>query len=380
MEYKPKTIFWLAGENSGDLHASLVMHRLNGDIPYLNHIGIGGNRMQKEGLQPLFAFGRFAVMGFAEVIKHLRFFMKVEAAIKKVFQTAKPDLVILVDYPGLNMRVAKFAEAAKIPVLYFICPQFWAWKHNRVYDLKANTHHVACILPFEADMLSIHNIRNTYVGHPIAEEVSYELDRDAFARFYGLDPAKQWIGFFPGSRNDEVERLLPVYLQTLSMLDQDKYQFLFSKARSVSHPLFTFILDQHPAIRPYIIDGYNYEMMKYSEFLVIKSGTTTLEAAYIGTPSVIVYKTGKISYQIGKRFIRVDKIGLPNIILEQKVLPELIQDEVTPRNISQTILSCLGDAQVMSKMKQELTHIHKLLGNKTASKEMVKIISEMLGL
>jgi lipid-A-disaccharide synthase len=174
------------------------MNHLNKEIPYIRHTGIGGSRMKAEGLKQLFPFERFAVMGFIEVLKHLRFFLQVEKAIKKQFRNEKPDLVILVDYPGLNLRIAKLACDFAIPVLYFIVPQFWAWKHNRVYQLKDYTRQIACILPFEEELLRIHNINATYVGHPIAEEINFELDRDGFARFYGLDPKKSWIGFDPG--------------------------------------------------------------------------------------------------------------------------------------------------------------------------------------
>lgn len=375
-----KTIFWLAGENSGDLHASLVMHKLNEEIPYIRHIGIGGNRMKAEGLQQILPFERFAVMGFVEVIKHLAFFIRVEITIKKLLREEKPDLVILVDYPGMNLRISKIAADERIKVLYFIAPQFWAWKHNRVFKLKEHTSHVACILPFEEELLNIHNIKVTYVGHPIAEEINYELDRPAFARFFGLDPEKKWIGFFPGSRNNEVERLLLIYLKTINQLDKDKYQFLFSKARSVSHSLYSQLIDTYSKTNPFVIDGYNYEMMKYCDFLVIKSGTTTLEASFIGTPSVIVYIANRISYEIGKRFVKLKMIGLPNIILEKKVLPELIQDDVNPGNIAYHINTYLNDTEKYNNVKQELINIHNLLGNKVASKETVEIIREMLNL
>ena len=375
-----KTVFWLAGENSGDLHASLVMNLLNREIPYIKHIGIGGNRMKAEGLQQLFPFERFAVMGFVEVIKHLFFFWKVERTIHKKLAEIKPDLAILVDYPGLNLRIARLADDLRIDVLYFIAPQFWAWKHKRVYQLRERTRQVACILPFEPELLHINNINATYVGHPIAEEINFELDRQAFARFYGLDPQKQWLGFFPGSRNNEVSKLLPVYLETISKLDANRFQFLFSKSRSVSHRLYNELIDSSTKVKPFIIDGYNYDMMKHCEVLVVKSGTTTLETAYIGTPAIIVYIANRISYEIGKRFVKVDKIGLPNIILEKKVLPELIQDEVNPSNIVRHINSFVDDSALYNSVKADLHRIHDLLGDRVCSKETVKIIRDMLKL
>ncbi len=373
-----RTLFWLAGENSGDLHASFVMRRLNEDVPYLKHTGIGGFRMIQEGLSPLFPFSRFAVMGFIEVVQHLFFFMKVEAKIKSFFRRQKPDLVILVDYPGLNLRIARFAEDEGIPVLYYICPQFWAWKHNRVFQLKENTRHVACILPFEKELLNIHNINSTYVGHPIAEEVSFELDKITFSRFFGIQESKKWIGFFPGSRMTEVQNLLPVFLETAKKFSHDEYHILISKARSIQMSVFQEYLRRSKNIT--IVDGYHYEMMKYCDFLVLKSGTSTLEAAYIGTPAIIVYKANELSYRLGKRFIRINKIGLPNIVLEKDVYPELLQNDVNPDKIHSKIMQYLNDAALYTGVKKDLNKLHHLLGEKSASKETVKIIRKLLNL
>lgn len=374
-------IFWLVGENSGDLHASLVMKRLNQDIQSLMHYGIGGARMQKEGLIPIFpkvSFDRFSVMGFTEVLKHLFFFLNVERQIKQIFTTDKPDIAILVDYPGLNLRIAKIADNERIPVLYFICPQFWAWKHKRVYQLRENVKHVACILPFEKELLDIHNVSCTYVGHPIAEEVQYELDRDSFARFFGLNPQKKWIGFFPGSRNSEVGRMLPVFLASLRYWNAAEYEFLFSKARTVSHQNYLDMMEESKDRKAALIDGYTYEMMKYCDFLIVTSGTATLEAAFIGTPMVIVYKTSPISYQIGKRLVRVKRIGLPNIILEQDVLPELVQDEVTPQGIYQRASAIMNNPQHYEEIRLALSKIKALLGERKASIQMLKIIKKIL--
>lgn len=344
----------------------------------LDHIGIGGSRMQREGLKPLYQFDRFAVMGFVEVLRHLFFFLQVERTVKQTFATEKPDLVILVDYPGLNLRIARMADDAKIPVLYFICPQFWAWKHGRVYDLKATVRHVACILPFEKELLDIHNVPCSYVGHPIAEEVHFQLERNEFARFYGLNPDKKWIGFFPGSRNSELARMLPVFLETIQSWDSSEYEFLFSKAKSVSHQSYLDMLEKSNDKKATIIDGYTYEMMKYCDFLIVTSGTATLEAAYIGTPLLIVYKTSSISYQIGKHLVRIKRIGLPNIVLDEDVLPELVQGDVRPDNIFKTANAIMNDTERYTGIKEKLNSIKTLLGEKKASSQMSLIIQDLL--
>lgn len=379
-ESKSYRIFWLAGENSGDLHASLVMRSINASLPRVEHLGIGGSRMQEQGLKPLFPFARFNVMGFVEVLGHLGFFLKVQRRIKRLFQEQRPDLAILVDYPGLNLRVAFMADELRIPVLYFISPQFWAWKHKRVHQLRANVRHVACILPFEQDLLEIHNVTATYVGHPIAEEVHYELSREEFARFYSLDPRKQWLGFLPGSRDGEIRRMLPVFLQAAKLFAPERFEFLFSKARTVSHPLFMDLLQSSGLPKAQIIDGYRYEMMKYADFLISTSGTATLEAAYIGTPLLIGYKASPISYQLGKYFIRIQRIGLPNIVLDQDLLPELIQNELTPTRIKATALEILDDPARLQAIRQELSRLRSILAEKTTSVEMLRIVKGLLQL
>lgn len=372
---KARTIFWLVGESSGDLHAELVMKALNDHFPNLKHVGIGGPRMQKLGLKPLYPFDRFAVMGFVEVIKHLPFFISVQKGIRRLFRQEKPDLAILVDYPGLNLRIAHLADEFRIPVLYFICPQFWAWKHERVFKLKESTRHVACILPFEEEILAIHSITSSYVGHPIAEEVKFELDRDSFARFFGLDPHKKWIGFFPGSRNNEIDKMLPVYLKAADKWQTDEYQMLFSKSRSVNHQAYMAHLNGKSGIK--IIDGYNYELMKYCELLICTSGTVTLEAAYIGTPTVICYKASPLSYLIGRHFVRIKRIGLPNIVLDQDLLPELIQTEMSAENIYKKGNELLLDKALNAHVRKELFRLKALLSDKKPSQEIPKIVQHL---
>lgn len=368
-------IFWLVGESSADLHSELVMKALNDKFGNLTHIGIGGPRMQRQGLKPLFPFERFAVMGFVEVVKHLLFFLKVEYKISKLFSNEKIDLAILVDYPGLNLRIAKMADEMRIPVLYFICPQFWAWKHNRVYQLKDSVRYVACILPFEEEMLTIHDINCSYVGHPIAEEIKFELDRDSFARFFDLDVNKKWIGFFPGSRNNEISKMLPIFLKASKNWNENEYELLFSKSRSVNHQLYMSYLEDNKQIK--LVDGYNYDMMKYCELLICTSGTVTLEAAYIGTPLIICYKANLFSYLIGRFFVKIKRIGLPNIVLDEDVLPELIQAKMTAENIYQTGNQILNDPEYSMQIRKQLFKLKAMLSDKHPSVEMPKLVQHL---
>lgn len=373
-----KRIFWLAGENSGDLHASLVLQELTKRNPDWQNFGIGGSEMQKYGFLSLFPFERFSVMGFWEVLKHISFFMKVERSIKFSFQKNPPDLVVLVDYPGLNMLIAKIASKLNIPVLYFISPQFWAWKYNRIFKMKKYTKEIAFILPFEEKYFIKHCVNASYVGHPIAEEIQIKLTKKQFAEKFKLDTKKTWLGFLPGSRDNEINKMLPVYLQTIKEFDLDKFEFLISKANSVSDILFSIILLKNKNVHLKIIDSDRYEMMKHCDMLVVTSGTATIETAYIGTPFIIVYKTSKISYQLGKRFIKIDRIGLPNIVLDKSVVPELIQSEVNAVNIAANMKNILHSELEYKRIVDDLRNLHEILGSRSVSNEVSNIIEELV--
>lgn len=371
-------IFWLAGEYSADLHAGLVMRGLNAALPGLRHSGIGGARMQAEGLEPLYPFSRFNVMGFAEVLGHLNFFRQVETGIRSFFRDDPPDLAILVDHPGLNLRIARLASAFGIPVLYFICPQFWAWHPGRVNQLRGRVRHVACILPFEQKLLAAHNVPATYVGHPIAEEIDLQLDRAGFASLCGLDPAKRWIGFLPGSRDAVIRGMLPVYLEAARELSRQGFELLVSQANTVSPPLFRQLCHAAPVPGLKVVTTHRHELMRHCELLVSTSGTATLEAAYIGTPQLICYKTSPLSFAIGRRLVRIKRIGLPNLVLERDLLPELIQNACQPHSIVKVALGLLNDPARLQAMRKELARLRGMLSEPRASVEMTRLVKVLL--
>ena len=374
---KKVRIFWIAGENSGDLHASIVLKELTKRYNNIENFGIGGEKMKSYGFKAIYPFERFSVMGFVEVVKHLTFFAGVEKRIKNIFKYIPPDLVVLIDYPGLNMRIAKLAKSYNIPVLYFIVPQFWAWKFKRIFKLQKYTDHIAYILPFEEKHFTKHNIDASFVGHPISEEITIKLSREEFAQKYDLDQSKKWLGFLPGSRNAELKNMLPEFVNAIDMFDPNKYEFLISQASSVSTILFQGMINK-ANMNIKIIQDMNYELMKHCDFLTVTSGTATIETAYLGTPFIIVYKTSKSSYQIGKRFIKIDKIGLPNIIIEKDIVPELIQDDVNGKNIHAKITEIFSDEKKYNKISNELKALHDILGSKTPSTEVADIIGKMI--
>jgi lipid-A-disaccharide synthase len=329
--------------------------------------------MKKAGFQPLYPFEKFCVMGFLEVAKQAAFFLKVEHDIIHLLSNDQPDLVVLVDYPGLNIRIAEKLARLGIKILYYISPQFWAWKYHRIHKLRKFCKHICYILPFEKDYFEKENIPATYVGHPIAEEIITRLSKEDFADKYGLDLQKKWLGFFPGSRYSEVKKLLPIFIKTVQNLSAEDYQFLFSQAASISDFKEFNIPEQVK-----ILNTDNYEMMKHCDFLVVKSGTTTLECAFTGTPFCIVYKTSQTSYEIGKRLVHIKRIGLPNIVLDDDAIPELVQHDANPNKISKKINEYMNDANLYLTMREKLTRLQALLGSKKPSEEVTNVIIGLL--
>jgi len=369
-----KKIFWLAGEPSGDLHASFVINKLTSENIY--HFGIGGKLMQAEGLETILPFEKFSVMGFVEVLKHLPFFLNAERMIMQTITEKKPDLVILIDYPGLNMRIAEKAKKIGFKVLYYITPQFWAWKKKRLWKLRKFTDHICNILPFESKYFKELYIDSTYVGHPIAEEIKVEQTKEEFAENFSLDMNKKWMGFLPGSRKNEIRKILPIFFKTASLMDSDKHEFIFSQADGTSDTFFDY--QEFNKSNFHLFQCNNYEIMKHSDFLAVTSGTATIETAFLGTPFVIVYKVNPLSYEIGKRIIKIKRIGLPNIILDDDIIPEFIQKDVNPMNLFQIIEHFLNDYREYNKIVDKLKKLKTILGNKKASLETANIIRQML--
>lgn len=369
-------IFVIAGERSADIHTAEVLKRLAEIEPRIQFWGIGGPKMQELGFENLYPFERFAVMGFAEAIRHADFFYKVISRIKKELIRRNPNLVLLVDYPGLNLRIAKIAKRYGFPVLYYISPQIWAWKKNRIHKIIKYTDKIATILPFEEKLYESMGATAEFVGHPIIEEIYIRLSKQSFAEKYNLDPQKKWIGFIPGSRDIEIHRILPIMVKTVQKLQGDSYEFLFSCVDTVSTSLFNSIIS--PIRDAVTVVDDTYELMKYSNLVVCKSGTASLETAYIGTPLIVVYKTSWISYLIARWLVRVNMIALPNIIIGEKIVPELVQQHANSKKIVSKMQEILEDTHLYMSMQNNLRKIKEELGEKKASCRVAQIIHSFL--
>lgn len=368
-----------AGEMSGDLHGSHLIQQLQTLNPEIEFLGLGGDLMQAAGMRVLYHVNQMSIVGITEVIKHLPFLRKVFGHLRGVMAIEKPDLVILIDYPGFNLRFARIAQENGIPVMYYIVPQIWAWGGHRIKKIKKYVDRAAVILPFEAPLLKQAGVEATYVGHPLMDSLNPKYSRDAFFQQHGLSTSNKILGLLPGSRFSEVSRLLPEMLRTAAKL-KEKYPelvVLIGKPRNLDQSLYRQQFNRTADfIR--ILEDETYDIMKYADALLVASGTATLEAALFETPLILVYRTSSLTYFIGKNLIQIDKIGLPNIIAGEEIIPEFIQDEFKAERILPVLEEYLTNAEKNREKRAALSRIKRKMQSTGAAKNAAKIAMEMI--
>ena len=296
--------------------------------------------MQKEGVRLIVDAGTISVVGITEVLSKLPTIYRAMTTVKKALSRLKPDLLILIDFPDFNFHVAAAAKKLGIPVLYYISPQIWAWRQNRVKKIKRLVDHMAVILPFEAAFYRKHHVPVTFVGHPLLDRILPMVDRQAST----TQTKKPIIGLLPGSREKEVSTLLPVMLEAAKLIRRQlpAVRFVVSCSESIKDDLVMDIVRQHASrLEIETIKGSVVDVFRQSQMMVAASGTVTLEAALYGIPMVIVYKVSPLSYWLGKRLIKVKHIGIVNLIVQKELLPELIQDNASPQTIAETVTAMI---------------------------------------
>lgn len=372
-----ETIMIIAGEVSGDLiGASLIeeMKKLDEDLSFC---GVGGNRMMEAGMDVIYHIERLAFLGFTEILKHIPFIKKVQSELLMVVADRKVKKVVLIDYPGFNLNFAKKIKTTGIKIIYYVSPQIWAWGLRRINKIKKLVDKMLLVFPFEEKLYKEKNIDVEFVGHPLAERIDEELflSRDEFFQKFGLDKAREILLLMPGSRKNEIEKLFPQMLKAASKLaDKFDLQIVVACSSNIENTFFSKISDSSDI---FIIKDHVYELMNFAKLGIIKSGTSTLEAAYFSLPMVIVYKTSWVTYRIGKRLLKVDNIGMANIILEDNVVPELIQNNASEEKIFENGLKILNDTEYRNSIKSKLSEVKKKLGGPGASARAAKIIYEL---
>lgn len=367
MQPNPKQtqIFISTGEASGDMHAGNLIKKINQLEPNIIFSGMGSKAMRAAGANIIIDSTDLAVIGGIEVLYHLKKILHAMNTIKQVLRNNRPDLLILIDYPGFNLRLAKIAKRMGIKVLYYISPQIWAWHQSRVKKIRKYVDIMAVVFPFEVKFYREANVPVTLVHHPLLDTVKVSMDKKTTQNTFGIDPQKITIGLFPGSRKNEIKYLLPVMLHAAVLL-KNKYphsQFVLPLASSLSESDVKPYLEQ-VSTNVSIIKNQPYNLANICDAIIATSGTVTLEIALLSIPMVIVYKLTNLTYWIVKQIIKIPYIGLCNIVAEKKIVPELIQHEATAQNIATTIEKILDDAEYRKTMIAELQRVRqKLEGN-----------------
>ncbi|MBA7596655.1 Lipid-A-disaccharide synthase [subsurface metagenome] len=362
--------FVITGEASGDLHASFLIKEIKKRLPESRFFGIGGKKMEDEGVKLFFHIEKISVVGFWEAFMKVGNIRKILRSLVEKMRNMKPDALILVDFPGFNLRLAPFAKNLGIKVIYYITPQVWAWGGWRLRSMYKNIDLALVIFPFEERIFSSYGIKTSFVGHPILDEMSLKKSKELFCKEHALSPEKPIVALLPGSREGEIKRILPIMLLISKEIKKRRSDVQFILP-TISEVMEGFLPDKRD-IR--IIYDETSDGIHVADTALAASGTVTLETAFLGTPSVIIYKISILTYLIIKWLIKLPYIGLVNIVRGKKIIPEYIQFSIRINQISDEILRMLEDTRYVATIKEELKEVKKILGKKGASKNAAEII------
>ena len=395
----------VAGEASADLHGSNLVKAMKASCPGLTFCGIGGVNMKQAGVKILVSSSDMAVVGLTEVLQRLHTIFRAANKLKATLKTHHPDLLILIDYPEFNLYMARIARRLKIPVLYYISPQVWAWRRGRVKKIAKRVDRMAVILPFEEQFYRKRGVNVDYVGHPLLDAFKCatrnlqqnpevkgrrsEVRSQKNKRQHPVSSPKSGsstsiqnpvVGLVPGSRREEIRNMLPVMIRSAEILKirYPDLRCLLPLAKTIE-PEFVDTFIRKTSLNIEVHQGDIYEVLDRCRIALVTSGTATLDTAIMAVPMVIIYKVTPLSYRIGKILIKTSFIGLVNLVAGERVVPELIQDEVTPERLADEALTLMGNEHVREKMITKLHVIRKRLGEGGASERTAKIAVEMMG-
>ena len=365
----------IAGEASGDLHASNLIAELRKKDPNAEFRGFGGDLMQKQGMELVRHYRTMAYMGFVEVAVNLRKVLNNINFCKKDIEEYQPDALILVDYPGFNLRIAEFAHEKGLKVFYYVSPQVWAWKRRRVQQIRKSVDKMLVILPFEEDFYKRYGVDVTYVGNPLLDELAKfgSGNRSIFLRRNSLGEKREIIALLPGSRTQEVKRMLPTMLKVVPHFPN--YQFVVAGVSSVDTSLYKKIIGNSDV---FLIENQTYDLLQNASAALVTSGTATLETALFSVPEVVCYKANGFSYLIAKWLIKVKFISLVNLVMEKEVVKELIQRDLTEENLVEELDQLLHNAKCQRRLLEDYEELKDRLGNAGASAMAAEVIGEEL--
>ena len=375
----PLSIMFSAGESSGDQHAANMFLELKKHQPDIKGFGMGGAKMALAGIDIRYDSGSIGVIGVVEVLKHYGEIRRALKLIQQLVSTERPDLLVCVDYKEFNLKLARFAKQCGIKVLFYVSPQVWAWRPGRVKTYGKAIDMMAVIFPFETTYYDAENVPVRYVGHPSVDKVHPQRSRLEDMAIFNLDESNPVIGLLPGSRANEINRLLPIMLAAAEILQAriPGIQFMLPQADSISDELLESYMDRSP-VKITVIKNQPYDVIQCCDVVMTTSGTATIEIALLNVPMVITYKLAALTYWLGRWLVNTPFIGLPNIILGKGFIKELIQYEATSENLAEEIERILTDKFYADQMRDNLNQVKQQLGQGGGSKNMAELALEIM--
>jgi lipid-A-disaccharide synthase len=373
-----KDIMLVVGEASGDAHGAQLVEALLRRDPALKIYGVAGERLQQTHFEALFTVAKLTGMGLVELAGNLRNLWRAYRILKRALQERRPDLLVLIDFPEFNLRLAKLAKSLRIPVLYYVSPQIWAWRKGRVRQIARWVDHMAVIFPFEADFYRSHGVKSTFVGHPLLESVKADTGREETLGKIGLDPKQPAIALLPGSRQGEVIRHLPVMRDAAIRLRQEReVQFFCVRATTIEASALRAMLD-HESLHIPVIEGDRYNAVHAADLAWTASGTATVEIALLGTPMIIVYRMSWLTSLIARWLVRVDHIGMINLVANERLMPELFQHDVNPERLAAETRRLLDHEGLRANIVAKLSRLRDRLGTPGAAGRVAEIAFSMM--
>jgi lipid-A-disaccharide synthase len=374
-------IFLSAGEASGERYGAALMEAIRARLPGARFFGLGGARMTAQGFRPVVRAEDVAHMGITEVVRHAPYIYGQFQRLKRAIADERPSLAVLIDFPDVNLRLAEHLHRHRIPVVYFVSPQLWAWKKRRIRRVQRFVDRMLVIFPFEEPFYRERGVAAEFVGHPLADLAMPEVTREEFARQHGLDASKPWVALLPGSRQREVHLNLPTMLEAATTLG-DTYQYLLPVAPTLApETVAAMMATQAAAVKPVLVHDARAALF-HARGSVVASGTATVEAALLGNPFVVVYRLSKVSYAIARRFVTVPHVAMANLIAGRRVVPELIQNDFTAMNATTALRPLLADGkardEAMAGLREVRGRLHTKGGQESAIERAARICVELL--
>lgn len=366
-------IMFSAGEASGDMHGANLAKALRQLDPNIELIGMGGSQMAAAGVEIVYDIKHLGVIGVGEIIKKIPFFFRLRDFLIETMEKEKPDVVVCIDYPGFNMRLMKKVKELGIPVVYYILPTIWAWNKSRGPVIAKYADLAISMFPFERDLYEQIGTHVVYDGHPLLDTVHAAMSKEAGYAYFGLDKMKKTVLLMPGSRMQEVQGLLPSMLEAGKRIQEEvpHVQFLLPQASTISRTVLDELI-QPSGLDVVIGKDHVYDMMALSDAAIVASGTATLETALMELPTLLIYRVNTLTYWLAKLLVHVKNIGLPNIIMGRRIMPELWQNDVTPENVAKLVIPMLTDAARHEELKQAMAAVRQTMGEPGAVARIAK--------